>query len=148
MPYFITQSNPDCNGWAVEKEDGELMGCHSTKQGAIDQMVAISLAEGMEPGGERAIGDPKIKLSDIDGTLINGGRRVEKVWNYLQSQEGALFILTGRPESQRQETETELRGLDITYSRHKASRCFNPVFFCGKSKLLFIHVFQHRYAGR
>ena len=54
MPYFISQSNPDCNGWAVEKEDGEVIGCHTTKQGAIDQMVAVSIAEGMEPGGERS----------------------------------------------------------------------------------------------
>ena len=54
MPYFISQSNPDCNGWAVEKEDGEAIGCHTTKQGAIDQMVAVSIAEGMEPGGERS----------------------------------------------------------------------------------------------
>lgn len=55
MPYFITNSNPDCNGWAVEKEDGEVMGCHVSKQDAIDQMVAISIAEDMEPGGERQV---------------------------------------------------------------------------------------------
>ena len=54
MPYFISDSNPSCEGWAVEKEDGEAIGCHTTKQGAIDQMVAVSIAEGMEPGGERA----------------------------------------------------------------------------------------------
>lgn len=55
MPYFISDKNPECAGWAVEKEDGEVMGCHQTKQDAIDQMVAISVAEDMEPGGERAI---------------------------------------------------------------------------------------------
>ena len=55
MPYFITESNADCSGWAVEKDDGEVLGCHGTKQDAIDQMVALSLAEGMEPGGERAL---------------------------------------------------------------------------------------------
>jgi HK97 family phage prohead protease len=54
MPYFISESNPDCAGWAVEKEDGEVIGCHQTKQDAIDQMVAVSIAEEMEPGGERA----------------------------------------------------------------------------------------------
>jgi len=54
MPYFISESNPDCAGWAVEKEDGEVIGCHMTKQDAIDQMVAVSIAEEMEPGGERA----------------------------------------------------------------------------------------------
>lgn len=53
MPYFISNENPDCSGWAVEKEDGEVIGCHDTKQDAIDHMVAVSLAEGLEPGGER-----------------------------------------------------------------------------------------------
>jgi HK97 family phage prohead protease len=55
MPYFISNKNPDCSGWAVEKEDGEVMGCHQSKQDAVDQMVAISLAEDMAPGGERAV---------------------------------------------------------------------------------------------
>ena len=54
MPYYISKTNPDCSGWAVEKEDGEVIGCHTTKQSAIDQMVAVSIAEKMEPGGERA----------------------------------------------------------------------------------------------
>ena len=54
MPYFISDKNAECAGWAVEKEDGEVIGCHQTKQDAIDQMVAVSIAEEMEPGGERA----------------------------------------------------------------------------------------------
>jgi HK97 family phage prohead protease len=55
MPYFITDKSPDCSGWATIKEDGEVIGCHQTKQDAIDQMVAVSIAEDMEPGGERAL---------------------------------------------------------------------------------------------
>ena len=53
MPYYISDKNPECSGWAVEKEDGEVIGCHDTKQSAVDQMVAVSLAEDLEPGGER-----------------------------------------------------------------------------------------------
>lgn len=53
MPYFIENENPDCSDWATVKEDGEVMGCHTTKQDAIDQMIALSLEEGIEPGGER-----------------------------------------------------------------------------------------------
>jgi uncharacterized protein len=53
MPYFITDESADCNGWATVKADGEVMGCHGTKQASIDQMVALSIAEGIEPGGER-----------------------------------------------------------------------------------------------
>ena len=57
MPYFITDQSEQCSGWAVVKQDGEVMGCHTTKQDAISQMVAISQAEGIEPGGERALPD-------------------------------------------------------------------------------------------
>jgi uncharacterized protein len=51
MPYYISDSAEGCSGWATVKDDGEVMGCHTTKQDAIDQMVAISVAEDMEPGG-------------------------------------------------------------------------------------------------
>jgi HK97 family phage prohead protease len=57
MPYFIEDNNPDCAGWATVKADGEVMGCHQTKAEAIDQMVALSIAEGIEPGGQRALPD-------------------------------------------------------------------------------------------
>lgn len=52
MPYFITDKSPDCKGWATVKRDGTVIGCHTKKQDAVDQMVAISLSEKMEPGGE------------------------------------------------------------------------------------------------
>jgi hypothetical protein len=55
MPYFITNKSPDCSGWATIKEDGEVIGCHTTKQDAIDQMVAVSISEDMQPGGERQV---------------------------------------------------------------------------------------------
>jgi HK97 family phage prohead protease len=55
MPYFITDSAEGCSGWATIKDDGEVIGCHTTKQDAIDQMIAVSVAEDMEPGGERAL---------------------------------------------------------------------------------------------
>ena len=53
MPYFVTDEgqHPDCEGYAVVKSDGELLGCHTSRQDAVDQMVAVSLAEGIEPGG-------------------------------------------------------------------------------------------------
>ena len=57
MPYFITDTSPDCSGWATIKDDGEVIGCHQTKQDAIDQMIAVSIAENIEPGGERALPD-------------------------------------------------------------------------------------------
>jgi uncharacterized protein len=57
MPYFISD-NTDCPEWAVVKEDGSVVSCQDSKQSAIDQMVALSLAEELEPGGElRALPD-------------------------------------------------------------------------------------------
>jgi hypothetical protein len=73
MPYFISESNPNCSGWAVEKEDGEVIGCHTTKQAAIDQMVAVSIAEDMEPGGERARPD-ELMVGDYVSWNSSGGR--------------------------------------------------------------------------
>ena len=53
MPYYIKQGVVGCAGWATIKDDGEIMGCHQLKADAIAQMVAISIEEGIEPGGER-----------------------------------------------------------------------------------------------
>jgi HK97 family phage prohead protease len=55
MPYYITDSAEGCSGWATIKEDGEVMGCHDTKQDAIDQGLAIAQNEGSEFLGERAM---------------------------------------------------------------------------------------------
>lgn len=54
MPYYITQENDDCDGWAVMAvgEEDEMYGCHRNKQDAIDQGVALSLAEDTEFLGE------------------------------------------------------------------------------------------------
>ena len=56
MPYFIEMDNAACavGEWATTKDDGELMGCHADKQGAIDQALAIALAEDSTFEGERA----------------------------------------------------------------------------------------------
>ena len=51
MPYFIWDESPSCAGWAVVKSDGSEMSCHSSKQEAIEAMVGVSVAEGIEPGG-------------------------------------------------------------------------------------------------
>jgi HK97 family phage prohead protease len=51
MPYYITDQADSCPAWALVKQDGEVVACHETESDAIDQMIAISLAEGIEPGG-------------------------------------------------------------------------------------------------
>lgn len=52
MPYFITDKMTGCDGWAVLKDNGDILACHPDKQSAIDQMVAVSLHENIKPGGE------------------------------------------------------------------------------------------------
>ena len=118
MPYFVTDSSPDCLGWATIKEDGEVMGCHTTKQAAIDQMVAISVAEGMEPGGERNENGAPAIIVDIDGTLILGGNANQRLINYLDTfDDTEIIIVTARLEADRQETVQQLDSLDIDYDQ-------------------------------
>lgn len=54
MPYYITDKSEECSAWAVVKEDGEVLGCHDTKESAIDQAVAVSIATDEPFDGERA----------------------------------------------------------------------------------------------
>ena len=65
MPYYITKDAEDCAGWAVVTGDMEIQGCHLLKQDAIDQMVAISQEEGIEPGGELEIEEEDDDMEDM-----------------------------------------------------------------------------------
>lgn len=69
MPYYIESDNPECENWATVKEDGEIMGCHLTKQDAIDQMVALSIGEDIDPGGERDSRDGW-QPNEVDGNYL------------------------------------------------------------------------------
>ena len=103
MPYYITENNEDCVGWAVEKDDGELMACHRTKKEAIDQMVAISLSEGIEPGGERATraAPGTLVIGDFVSWNSSGGRARGRVLEIVE--DGTInvpdsdFSVTGTP---------------------------------------------------
>jgi HK97 family phage prohead protease len=117
MPYFITDKSPDCSGWATIKEDGEVIGCHETKQDAIDQMVAVSIAEDMEPGGERNSDADEVIIVDIDGTLIAGGRGIQKNVDYVNElyKEFYIYIVTGRSEDEEDMTISELTDAGVQY---------------------------------
>lgn len=119
MPYYITDKAQDCSGWATIKEDGEVIGCHTTKQAAIDQMVAVSIAENIEPGGERNESGPPAVIADIDNTLITyQGAKVDKVADYLDSfDDTEIIIVTARLASERDATVRELDRLDIDYDQ-------------------------------
>lgn len=75
MPYYITDKSNDCSGWAVIKDDGEVLGCHDSKESAIDQAVAISIDTDEPFEGERAavgslnIGD-WVSWAPLDPTVL------------------------------------------------------------------------------
>jgi HK97 family phage prohead protease len=116
MPYFITDKAEGCSGWATVKEDGEVMGCHTTKKAAIDQMVAVSLAEDMEVGGERKADGPKAIILDIDDTLIHMGKPMQRVIDYVNALTGRKIIITGRTESERESTVSQLKSAGVEYT--------------------------------
>ena len=103
MPYYISQNNPDCaqGEWAVEKEDGEVIGCHTTKQSAIDQMVAVSIAEDMEPGGERAK-PTELEIGDYVSWNTSGGRARGEIVDIERdgtiNVPNSTFSITGTPD--------------------------------------------------
>ncbi len=123
-PYYIEENNPGCavGEYATVKEDGEVMGCHATKDEAIDQGVAIALSEDSTFEGERSekrldSGPPAV-IVDIDGTLIVDGMRNDRVVNYVESfDDTEVIIVTGRAEDRREETVTELDSLDIDFDQ-------------------------------
>jgi HK97 family phage prohead protease len=85
VPYYITQDSAECPAWAVEKEDGELVACHDSKDSAIAQAVAISLAEDTEFIGERAaVGQLQV------GDWVSWNERNPKVLAQVVMIEGEL----------------------------------------------------------
>jgi HK97 family phage prohead protease len=117
MPYYITQENPECSGWAVMAVDSEeVFGCHTTKQSAIDQAVAISLAEDVEFVGERNDSGPQVVITDIDGTIFIDGETNENLLAYLDSfPDTSVFVVTGRLEEDRERTSNELTDAGVRF---------------------------------
>jgi HK97 family phage prohead protease len=118
MPYYITEENPDCSGWAVMAVDSdEVFGCHTTKQSAIDQAVAILLAEEVEFLGERNESGPQVVVTDIDGTIfIDGNKTNENLLAYLDSfPDTSIFVVTGRLEEDRERTSNELTDAGVRF---------------------------------
>jgi HK97 family phage prohead protease len=65
MPYFIWDESPSCAGWAVVKSDGSEVACHTNKQEAIENMVALSIIEGIEPGGSYDDSEEELDVAEI-----------------------------------------------------------------------------------
>ena len=138
MPYFITDKAEGCSGWATIKDDGEVIGCHQTKADAIAQMVAVSIAEDMEPGGERALPDnyrPALALDVPDGracgncffydeTNIDGDRAFCTRWDDYVN--GAYYCNAWQPDVENDDDDVrsifETRATPPNYMQEAAAR--------------------------
>jgi len=119
MPYFISESQSDCEGWATVKEESDgsytTIGCHTSKQDAIDQMVAVSISEDMEPGGEvREVGSVPQFIRD------NAARGLK----YLEEGFGGDGLTDGTKREAREMaagriSENKVRKMAPWFARHK-----------------------------
>jgi len=122
MPYFISDKQSDCAGWAAVKEETDgtytTIGCHENKQDAIDQMVAVSIAEDMEPGGE--VSKRAVDLSAPSFIQENAKRGLK----YLAEGYGGDGLTEGTKRAAREMaagniTEDKIRKMAPWFARHK-----------------------------
>lgn len=120
MPYFISNEQSDCQGWATVKEDAdggyETIGCHDNKQDAINQMVAVSIDEGLEPGGEVR----QVDLTVPQFIRDNAARGLE----YLREGFGGDGLTEGTKREAREMaagrvSENKVRKMAPWFARHK-----------------------------
>jgi HK97 family phage prohead protease len=88
MPYFIEQVP---TGWNTIKDDGTILGKHKTKKQAIDQMVAVSISEGIAVGGERAVAEGS--YSPPEGVSVAAKRALKWI---EEGYAGSGFTSVGR----------------------------------------------------
>ena len=120
MPYGISDNQSDCSGWATVKEESDgsftTIGCHDTKDDAISQMVAVSIAEDMEPLGEvRAV-----DLSVPQFIRDNAARGLK----YLQEGFGGDGLTDGTKREAREMaagriSENKVRKMAPWFARHQ-----------------------------
>jgi len=122
MPYLISDKQNDCAGWATVKEETDgsytTITCHDTKQDAIDQMVAISIAEDMEPGGE--VSSRAVDLSAPAFIRQNAERGLK----YLREGYGGDGLTEGTKQAAREMaagriSENKVRKMAPWFARHK-----------------------------
>ena len=122
MPYFISDKQSDCAGWAAVKEEADgtytTIGCHENKQDAIDQMVAVSIAEEMQPGGE--VSNRAVDLSAPAFIRANAKRGLA----YLAEGYGGDGLTEGTKQAAREMaagniSENKIRKMAPWFARHK-----------------------------
>ena len=133
MPYLISDKQSDCAGWATVKEESDgsytTIGCHTSKQDAIDQMVAVSIAEDMEPGGE--VNTRAVDLS-VPSFIRENAKRGLKYYKEGFGGDGLVpaTIAAARDMAAGKITEAKVRKMAPWFARHqvdgKAPKNSNP----------------------
>lgn len=73
MPWHIESDNPECEGWAVVKDDdGEIEGCHATEEAAEEQLAALNAAEAEAESKDEA--DEPEAILEIETHTATGDR--------------------------------------------------------------------------
>ena len=143
MPWHIEDNHPDCAGFSVVKdEDGEVEGCHRTRQQAEAQLAALYASEDDEEDdyedddeaigvnddenlanevGIRAGKGPRAIITDIDGTLRLDNGPNNQLVRYLDESDAIIIVVTARNESQREATRRYLDSIGLEYDRLEMS---------------------------
>ena len=122
MPYLISDKQSDCIGWATVKEESDgsytTIGCHTSKQDAIDQMVAVSIAEDMEPGGE--VNTRAVDLS-VPSFIQDNAKRGLKYYSEGFGGDGLVpaTIAAARDMAAGKITEPKVRKMAPWFARHQ-----------------------------
>lgn len=122
MPYLISDKQSDCQGWATVKEESDgsytTIGCHTSKQDAIDQMVAVSIAEGLEPGGE--VNTRAVDLS-VPSFIQANAKRGLKYYGEGFGGDGLVpaTIAAARDMAAGKITEPKVRKMAPWFARHQ-----------------------------
>ena len=81
MPFGISTTQPDCSTWATGKRESDgsytTIGCHASKQDAIDQMVVVSMSEDIDPIGD--VSSRAVSSGDFVSWNSSGGRARGKI---------------------------------------------------------------------
>ena len=113
MSYFISE-NTDCPNWAVVYEDGSVVSCEESKESAMKQMLALSLEEDLEPGGELETNDKK-RMQDLSNSLIariNNEESMTKENKWLDVARAIQLKIDG-PATESKEPEVRTNSVDF-----------------------------------
>jgi len=109
MPYEIVEKHPECSAGdpyaVVKSDDGELMGCHPSRQDAEEQMAALYQAEeGKEEDSIEASADP---LAIVIGDEPTRDERLAAIDEFVAPKNGAGGGGASDDEDEEDDSESE-----------------------------------------